>query len=155
MSRPGPGCVVDDIYTEAHTTSMSSPPAGPESSALEVAESAVRAWQGLADRLAPIIGERGFVALYARTLHLARQDFPWMPLAPSGADAPAALPFSSLKESLQNQHPALAEDAHRVLLTTFTALLDALIGEPLTARLVQESRDGASAGRPQESSNDR
>lgn len=133
---------------------MPSQLAGPERSAQEVAESAARAWQGLAERLAPIIGERGFRALYARSLHLTQQVIPWMPLAPSGVDA-SALPFSSLKESLQNQHPALAEDAHRVLLATFTALLNSLIGETLTARLVHERRDGVLAGRPQEPSNDR
>lgn len=77
-----------------------------------------------------------------------------MPPALSGADA-SALPFSGLEESLRNQHPMVAEDAHRVLLTTFTALLNSLIGETLTARLVHDSRDGAIAGRPQESSNDR
>jgi hypothetical protein len=133
---------------------MPSQLADPGRSAQEVAESAERAWQGLADRLTPIIGERGFRALYARSLHLTQQDFPWMPLAPSGVEVPA-LPFSSLRESLQNQHPALAEDAHRMLLTTITTLLNSLIGETLTARLVHESRDGASAARPQESSNDR
>ena len=133
---------------------MPSQLAGPGRSAQEVADSAARAWQGLADRLTPIIGERGFRALYARSLHLIQQDFPWMRVAQPGADASAVV-FSRLKDGLQNQHPALAEDAHHVLLTTFTALLNSLIGETLTARLVQESRDGAIAGRPQESSNDR
>lgn len=128
--------------------------AGLARSAQEVAASAARAWQGLAERLTPIIGERGFLALYARSLHITQRDFPWMPLDQSGVDA-SALALSSLEKSLQNQHPALAENAHRVLLTTFTALLDSLIGETLTARLVHESRDGASAGRPQEPSNDR
>lgn len=129
--------------------------AGPARSAQEVAASAVRAWQGLAERLTPIIGERGFLALYGCSLHITQRDFPWMALTQSGADA-SAHAFLSLEKSLQNQHPARAENAHRVLLTTFIALLDSLIGEQLTARLVHESRDdGAFAGRSQEPSNDR
>lgn len=133
---------------------MPSQIAGPERSAQEVAELAARAWQELAERLTPIIGERGFGSLYTRSLHLTQKDFPWMALAQSGMDA-SVLPFSSLKESLQHQHPAPAEDANRRLLTTFTTLLSSLIGETLTARLVHGSRDGVHAGRPQESGNDR
>jgi hypothetical protein len=154
MSRPLPGRAVDDARIEAHTTSMSSERADTERSAQEVAESAARTWQGLAARLTPIIGELGFRALYARSLHITQQDFPWMRCAQPGGDAFGLL-FSRLKDGLQDRHPALAEDAHHTLLNTFTTLLSSLIGETLTARLVHESRDGASAARPQESSNDR
>jgi hypothetical protein len=152
---------------------------GPDKPAEAIAEIAVRAWQGLADRLAAVIGERGFRVLYARSVHLTQAQFPWL-LPPSPqSDSPEPL-IAGLRQSLELQQPALAADANRALLRTFTGLLGSLVGEVLTARLVREALpDGAPGGladvvlevtrtsvreappgdstdaRPQESSNDR
>ena len=125
----------------------------PETEASEVAERAVRAWERLATRLAPIIGERGFRVLYERSVHLTQSAFPW--LAPP--DEPQQDSFLAiLRQSLERQHPTLAADAHRALLLTFTGLLNSLIGEVLTTRLMQaEPLDRGAAERAQESSNDR
>jgi hypothetical protein len=130
---------------------MPSQRAGSDVPAGEVAEMALHAWQGLAKRLTPIVGERGFRVLYARSLYLTQAAFPCLspPAAPPDATEPI---FASLRQSLE-RHPTLAADANRALLLTFTGLLNSLIGEVLTARLVQEApSDGSTDGRSQESS---
>ena len=147
--------MIDDNRIDSDNANMPSQRARPEGQAEEVAETAVRAWQGLADRLSPIIGERGFSALYARSLHLTQDAYPWLSLPPP--QSPASEPFfASLRLSLELQDPTVAADAHRALLRTFTGLLNSLIGKVLTARLVQEAPlDGSTDGRSQEFRNDR
>ena len=145
---------VDDERIESDNAGMPTQGAGPERRAEGSAEMAVRAWQRLAERLTPIIGERGFRVLYARSLLLTQAAFPFL-LPPSPQSDAQESFFASLKQSLE-RHPALAADADRTLLLTFTGLLNSLIGAGLTARLVHDAPPGASAeGRSQESSNDR
>ena len=45
--------------------------------------------------MSPIIGERGFAAMYKRCLHLIRVDYPW--LAAVHEAAPAAYDFTALQ----------------------------------------------------------
>lgn len=143
---------VDDERIDSDNAGMPTQRAGPEGQAEGPAEVAVRAWQRLAEQLSPLIGERGFRVLYARSIHLTQGAFPCLSVPSSQADMQESF-LASLKQSLEC-HPALAEDAHRALLGTFTGLLSALIGEVLTARFVQEappggSTDGHKAGVPQ------
>jgi hypothetical protein len=145
---------LDDRRIGSDNAGMDTQGAGPEGRAEGSADMAVRAWRRLAERLSPIIGERGFRVLYARSLLLAQPDFPFLLLPPPGSDAQESF-FASLKQSLEG-HPALAADADRALLLTFTGLLNSLIGEGLTARLVHDAPPDASAeGHSQESNNDR
>ena len=147
--------MVEDNRIDSNNANMPLQRDLPEGQAEEVAELAVCAWRRLADRLSPIIGERGFRALYARCLHLTQDAYPWLSLPPP--QPPASEPFfASLRRSLELQDPTVAAEAHRELLRTFTGLLNSLIGEVLTARLVQEAPlDGSTDGRSQESRNDR
>ncbi len=83
-------------------------------------------------RLAPIIGEGGFRVLFARSLHRARADHPWLAReAVKGND-----PFSALTASLASQAPALAEEGSRALMEQFNDLLNSLIGKELAGRLM-------------------
>ena len=83
-------------------------------------------------RLAPILGEDGFRVLFARSLHRARADHPW--LAREAVKGTVAI--SMLKASLGSQPPALAEEGNRALMNHFNALLNSLIGKELAARLL-------------------
>lgn len=104
-----------------------------DAEANRVAEAVVRTWDEVAGRLAPIIGEQGFRVLYKRSLHVNASTFPW--LAPAQTP-PADSPFADLRLRLERETPARAEEASRALFATFTGLLNTLIGEALTTRLL-------------------
>ncbi len=93
---------------------------------------AMDAWRRLAAHLCPLVGEAGFCALYARAVRLSPHGWPAVPL---GARSVEAL-FATLAESLAAADPARAGAANAALLETFTNLLSGLIGEALTARLL-------------------
>ena len=97
-----------------------------------VAAAAVRRWDIVQSRLAPIIGEDGFRVLFARSLHRARLEHPWLARDPvAGADA-----FSTLRASLEAQETKQAAGGSRALMENFNVLLHALIGEELASRLL-------------------
>jgi hypothetical protein len=83
-------------------------------------------------RLAPIIGEDGFKILFARSLHRARAEHPWLAREAASPDNP----FSSLTASLASQPPERAALGIRALVAHFDDLLHALIGKELAARLL-------------------
>jgi hypothetical protein len=94
---------------------------------------AMHAWQRLAAHLCPLIGEAGFCALYGRAVRLTSGNEDWPPI-PHGVRSIDIL-FATLEENLAT-HPAQAGAANLALLETFTKLLSGLIGEALTARLL-------------------
>jgi hypothetical protein len=145
---------VDEDGIDSDNSNMPSQGTPPDRQTQDVVESAVRAWQGLAERLSPIIGEGGFRALYARSMHLTQAAFPWLSVLSPQSRASEPL-FASLRQSLELQNPTLAAEAHRALLLTFTGLLGSLIGGVLAARLVQEAPpDSSTDGASEASSND-
>lgn len=86
-------------------------------------------WRGLALQFNLIIGKGGFDALYKRSVHLARQTYPW--LAPvAGKD------FDELRQSLLQQDAQQAGEACGALLIIFTDTLILLIGELLTTSIL-------------------
>ena len=135
---------------------MTIPSDAPErgTDAKATAEAASRTWHEIALRLTPIIGERGFRVLYARSVHLAQSTFPWL-IPPAESDQMGSY-FTSLCESLERQQPAIAADAQRALLLTFTESLNALIGGALTTRLLPCVPNDDDVHKPaQETSHDR
>lgn len=110
--------------------------AGTGADAAAIAAAARRLCEHFADRLSPLIGQSGVMAVCARSLHLAQRKFPGH--APvSSADEEE--PFALLERSLAQQHPSAASDAAVVVLSTAVDLLTALIGESLTTRLLREA----------------
>ena len=100
--------------------------------AAAIAADTVRNWDLVQSRLTPIIGEDGFRVLFARSLHRARFEHPWLAREPVKAD----VPFSMLRASLESQTPEHAEVGSRTLMAQFNELLNTLIGEQLAARLL-------------------
>lgn len=100
----------------------------------EVVAAAIAKWTLLGAHLSPLIGEAGFNALYGRTLHLIKADHPWMTTGASSQST--ELLFSTLKANLLSIDQAHAEVANTALLATFIRLMSGLIGEALTARLL-------------------
>ena len=97
-----------------------------------MAAQAVLVWESVQSRLAPIIGESGFRVVFARSLHRARGEHPWLAREPAAGDAP----FAMLKASMETQPAERAAQGNRVLTEHFHTLLIALIGKDLMTRLL-------------------
>lgn len=100
-----------------------------------IADAAVDVWTAIDGALSPVVGPRGNAALYKRSLHLARVQYPWLAAAYEGAVLPGD--YSALRAALAQQTAANASQAHDALLGIFNDLLADLIGRSLTRRLLQ------------------
>jgi len=100
----------------------------------KVADAAINLWEQMATQIISIVGEDGFKALYARSVFLAQPTFPW--LTTSSLSQQTDQRFAELKKRLEGQTPSQAREANSQLLLTFTGILAALIGEPLTTRIL-------------------
>jgi hypothetical protein len=103
--------------------------------AAQVADAAVAVWKAIHGALTPVIGPRGSAALYHRTLHVAREQYPWLAAAYEGTLQPGD--FATLRAALAQQPAVDAAAAQDGILHAFLDLLAALIGEALTERLLQ------------------
>ncbi|MDO9286713.1 MAG: hypothetical protein Q7U26_17620 [Aquabacterium sp.] len=77
--------------------------------------------------LTPIIGPRGVMALWQRSLHLTAAAHPWL----------AALDLLLLAKAVGQRDAGDAAAAVNALLRAFHELLASLIGESLTERLLR------------------
>jgi hypothetical protein len=101
----------------------------------KVADVAINLWEQMATQIISVVSEGGFNSLYARSVFLTQQAFPW--LAASVLSPQTDHRFAELKTSLEGQTPAQASEANRLLLITFTDILASLIGERLTTRILR------------------
>lgn len=97
----------------------------------------LRLWEQLTPELVAIIGEGGFRPLYARSVRLACQQYPWMAHDAQALDASGRL--AQLQTCLEAQEPAQAHQASMALFTIFLDMLASLIGETLTNHLLQSA----------------
>jgi hypothetical protein len=111
---------------------ISPPKVGAPAPVTRIAAAAVSNWEVVESRLAPIIGADGFRVLYARSLHRARVQHPWLARDPVKGEPL----FATLHASLEAESPERAAQASRALTEDFNQLLDALIGKELAARLL-------------------
>ncbi|GAA4017094.1 hypothetical protein GCM10022212_10650 [Actimicrobium antarcticum] len=100
----------------------------------ELVGGTVHLWDRLASELISIIGENGFASLFARSVHVTRNRYPWIdsanPLQKSDAR------FSSLQLSLEGRDFTEASEASILLLTTLVDIITLLIGELLMTRIL-------------------
>jgi hypothetical protein len=106
----------------------------PEPDAAAVAAAVLLAWTQADQALNPVIGPRGVLALYNRSLKLAAVRHPWLAAEHAGPLAPLDLP--ALRAALARQPAALALQGGQALLQAFDDLLCSLIGASLTERLL-------------------
>ena len=100
----------------------------------KVADGCVDLWPLLATQIISIVGVGGFDSLYARTVFVTQSHFPWLA---AGCECPSDdSRFENLVASLDSATPALAHAANCQLLTTFTDIFASLVGEALTARVL-------------------
>ena len=102
------------------------------------AQAIITAWHAIDDALTPVIGPRGLVALYLRSLHLTASD-PGLAtadglgkLAVNAATTPALL-----QALIARQSPAAAAAIGNTFLQVFYSQLSGLIGPSLTERLLR------------------
>lgn len=100
-----------------------------------VAAISAQRWHQLARQLCPIIGDGGFMALYLRSLHVARNQYNWLPQHDT---IPAGAAFAALDQALR-ECPAAAGSASTALLCIFIDTLILLIGELLTTSILREA----------------
>lgn len=99
-----------------------------------IAEGAARAGEKISQRLAPLIGEAGIHALFARSLTLTSARFPWLATATTSPRTA----WAQLRSCLEKQPPGAASEASAELLGAFVGLLEKFIGPSLTARLLHD-----------------
>ena len=109
--------------------------AGTDADAKALAAAALRVYDTLASQLVLLIGDGGVRALTARSLHLVQGDFPW--LAEAQETDPSEGPFAQFGLCLERQEPAVATEAAAAALATLGGLLETLIGDALTMRVLR------------------
>lgn len=107
--------------------------AGGDAPPSRLAAFAVQRFEELARHLAPLVGELGVHALFARSVADARSTLPWI-AATTSTDAP----WVALREAMARQEPRAIRDAFAGLLAALIELLARLIGDGLVRRLVHD-----------------
>jgi hypothetical protein len=119
---------------------------GQGADAAQIADAIVSAWQQIDVALNPIVGQRGVVMLYKRSLHLTGPAHPWLMGVHEGVQT--AIDLAALKSVLSQQSNAHAAAGGGDLLQTFHELLASLIGPLLTERLLRPVWASFSTGPP-------
>jgi hypothetical protein len=104
----------------------------------------VSVWRDIDTALAPIIGHRGVAALFGRSLHLTRADYPW--LAAQNENTLDRIDFASLQSTLSERTSTDVVAFNDALLRKFVELLSNLIGVSLTECLLRPVVDIHSTG---------
>ena len=111
--------------------------AGTGADAPAVAAAARRLCEDFAQRLTPLIGDGGVVAIYGRSLQLAERRFPG--LTPARASGQDGEPFTHVQHFLEHQDPVVATGAALTVLAGASEVLASFIGETLTHLLLHET----------------
>ena len=96
----------------------------------QLAALATRWWASIAAEMIPLVGTEGLYALYNRSISLTMGRYPW--IGPHKSD----LTFSALKVCIEKREPNEALEASVELLVEFANVLDTLIGDVLTSRII-------------------
>jgi hypothetical protein len=118
--------------------------------ASDVAAAAVTLWREIDGALRPIIGQRGVVALFNRSVQLAGVGHPWLVLVRQ--DANTELQFPAIADVFARQDAAAAIAGGDAQLLAFHQLLGSLIGASLTERLLQPAFSPANRSSPTQDS---
>src|SRR5258706_10592809 len=95
--------------------------AGPGADASAVAAATRRLSERFSHRIAPLLGDSGVAAIYARSLHLVQRQIP--ALVPVGLSERADGPFTLAQHFLEHQEPVVAAEAAVAVLTTVADVL--------------------------------
>lgn len=116
----------------------------PDADAGSLADASVAAWQEIDVALTPIVGPRGFAALYKRSIYVTGLAYPW--LMEVHDNALASVNLSDLSSVLKRQSRIDAQASAAKLFATFHDLLVSMVGPSLTERLLRSVWADASSG---------
>jgi hypothetical protein len=102
--------------------------------ATAISEASIKVWSEVSTRLAPIIGSEGVEALFNRSLTIAARANPWL-AHPLGSND-SATPMVRFRTNLEHRDPISALEVSGVVMGIFYSMLETLIGESLTERLL-------------------
>jgi hypothetical protein len=97
----------------------------------------LRPWRRISGQLVILIGESGFCASFGRALRTLAARYEWLSVDPTRKSIDGLL--SALERDMASVESTTADIAGRELLDTFTRQLASLIGEALTARLLEQA----------------
>lgn len=115
-------------------------------SSRQIADAASASWRALNIALSPIIGQRGVTALFKRSLHLARLDYPILKNVVGATILPGE--FGALHAVLAGETSDSAVIINSTILNIFYELLTNLIGNTLTQQILNSVFDTTSSGDP-------
>ena len=122
---------------------------GGGTSADQVAAAVIEIWNLIDDGLTPVLGGRGLVALYQRTLFLTAQDCSALTgLQEARQELLAATTPAALQLLITRQAPDTAAALGSTFLQTFRGLVTSLVGPSLTERLLHNAWTLAPGGAP-------
>jgi hypothetical protein len=110
---------------------------GPASPQAGMPVDRLRPWRRISGQLVSLIGESGFCALLGRALRTMAVRYEWLSVDVTPKSIDGLL--SVLERDLAGVEPAVAGIANAEMLNTFTRQLSSLIGEALTARLLEQA----------------
>ncbi|MDO9314853.1 MAG: hypothetical protein Q7T97_09955 [Burkholderiaceae bacterium] len=103
--------------------------------ASQIAEAIEATWLEIHVALTPIVGERGLVALYKRSLYLAASAHPWLEGLHEGVQS--KMDLAGLKAAVSQQSSADAAAGGCDIFRAFHDLLESMVGPSLTERLLR------------------
>ena len=109
-----------------------------------IAQAIVAAWQEISLALSPIVGSRGFAALYKRSIYVTGLSHPWLMDLHDNALSTVNLP--DLNAVFKLQPRAVAVAGATTLFDTFNDLLVSMVGPSLSERLLRSVWADASSG---------
>jgi hypothetical protein len=115
-----------------------------EADADAIADAVVAVWHEIDLALTPIVGPRGFAALYKRSVYVTGRAHPW--LIPVHDNALASVNLSDLSAVFKQQSSLAAKAGAAMLFNTFHDLLVSMVGPSLTERLLRSVWADASGG---------
>ncbi len=104
----------------------------------------VAVWREISARLVPIIGRRGFAALYNRSLHALSVDHPYLTTVHQSAIV--VDDYAALQAVLKLQSDAQAQAVVASLLQSFYDRLSHLVGDSFTDRLIRPILENHASG---------
>lgn len=102
-----------------------------------IADRALWSWERIAFHITPLIGQAGFVSLYARAVHLALPHCASLNQLKHAHSTDEL--FQALKADLSAVDPTQAEACSNLLLNKFTDLVSSMVGDSLMAQILRSA----------------